>query len=208
MHLLLQSADFSPLGRFDPATLTEQEVMEIMFAPDNFDQARVQLGGGGEDRCSWLGVECNKAKNVTSIIWHGTVIALKGNFNFEMLPTHLTRLILYMQEMSGEIQTSRLPEGLDMLIVQACHFTGTVDMQSLPPKLRKLIITGNEITHISDIRGLPKRMEICKVNEMNVREAKIFVGKLPSSALEIDLRDCRIEKLIFEYERDRERVLV
>ena len=206
MSCLCLFADYSALDRVDPSMLSEQQRMELLFTPDNYEEARKLLKGDESDACTWEGVYCDDFRHIGTISWHIDRVHLEGHINFQMLSPMLTLFNLYKQRLSGDIDVSALPRTLKVFCAQDCYFTGTLDLCSLPWGLTQFIFSGNDLHSLSAIKNLPDTLRTLRVTESTVAEKSVHVGKLPDSKLVVDLKGCGITEVTLENEADRRRV--
>ena len=65
-------------GRMRPSMLSDQQLMELLFTPDNATEARETLEGDEDDACSWKGIMCtDDGRNVTEVIWGSNFVHFK-----------------------------------------------------------------------------------------------------------------------------------
>ena len=204
--LTFSLADMQRIGRVDATMLSQQQMMELFFTPDDYDVARVQLKGAEDDACSWHEVQCDEAKNITKIEWLSTSIRLQGSLNFSMLPPKLKSLSMYLQDLIGEVNVCALPQKMEYFGIQACRFTGTLDLGSLPRTLHHVYIMDNKITGIVNLCNLPEGLQMFQVRDSNVEQAHLHIGALPASKLEIRLEKCKIASITYDDPSDSTRV--
>ena len=139
--ILLLSVDIANIGRVNPSTLSDQQLMELFFTPKDYESTRRELEGDEDNACTWRGVRCTGSNEVTLIDWHRSDLEIEGSIDFRMLRPLLLRLNLYCQPLTGEVDMSALPTELVTLCIQSCHLTGTLDLGNLPKTLQELFFT-------------------------------------------------------------------
>ena len=204
--LTLLTADISGLSRFNRAMLSETQVMELFFVPDDYDDAREHLQGDASDACTWTGLECNTNKQVMHIDWFDYDLYLAGEINFTIFPQHLCTLVLIDQKLRGEVNLCALPTTMRCIQIESCPVTGTLDLASLPEGLQTLTFTDNRITGIRNVRNLPVTLRRLQVMESAVQPKSVHIGKLPSSEIRINLYNCGLKEITFEDVADKEQV--
>ena len=208
MHLLLRyfCLENSHAGRINPSMLSDQQLMELFFTPDDFDKAREALGGDEDDACSWEGVRCELNSNIRCIDWHCCSLRVKGAVSFEMLPPRLELLSLYSQELYGEINTTALPKQMECLCVQETFLSGTLDLGSLPRGLTEMTVEHNRISAIVNFFDLPEALYHFEIKEKNIVERSLHIGSLPEGDLEVDIEQCQLQNVTFANPADAKRV--
>ena len=204
--LTLLTADMSGLGRVNRAMLSETQVMELFFVPDDYDDSREKLKGDASDACTWKGLECNTNKQVMRIDWFDYDLDLAGEINFTMLPQYLCSLVLIDQKLRGEVDLCALPMTMLCIQIEFCHVTGTLDLGGLPNGLQGLYFTDNRISGIRNVRNLPVTLRRLQVNETAAQPKSVHIGKLPSSEIRINLYNCGLKEITFEDVADKEQV--
>ena len=208
MHSIFHflTADNTSLGRFDPVMLTDHMLMEIFYAPDDYEKSRAAMGGDEDNACTWRKIRCDEDQNVTHIEWHSINVKLHGSMHFQSLPPKLMRCNIYNQQIRGEIDTSNFPRSLKYFSLQRTQMTGTVDLGNLPLGLNMLFIMNNEITALTNVVNLPASITDIAINEKNLREKTIFVGKLPGDRVYLDFIDCGFTDIRCADPADRSRI--
>ena len=207
---LVLSADESHIGRMNPSMLSDQQMIELFFTPDDFDVAHAHLGGSTSDACSWVGVGCadDGDETIEEIDWHSVDLILQGSLCFEMLPRDIRIVSLYEQALSGSVDISDLPVKLEVICVQKCFLSGTLDVGNLPHSLTQLHFLGNRITSLINLRDLPEGLEHFRVVEGHIEEKSIFVGKLPQGDFIVRLDGCGYTDVRLEDKSDSDRVKI
>ena len=207
--LFTVSADISSLGRFDPAMLSDHNLMELFFTPENFDAAREVLGGDPDDCCTWAEVTCSPEGQITKINWCSyNVGKFAGSFDFLKFPKHMVNFNLYDEPFVGEVDFTALPETLLDVGLQRCAFSGTVDLGALPPDLRNIWIMGNQITALKNVCNLPPRLGCIIFQEENIQHESIRIGKLPQNGTVLRLQNCGFTDIQYEDPEDIESVFL
>ena len=204
--LTLLAIDVPGLGRADLSMLSETQVMELFFVPDDYDYAREHLEGDASDACTWTGLECNAHQQVERIDWLDYMVDIAGEINFSMFPCHLRALLLINQEIRGEVSLVALPMTIEDIQVEYCRVKGTLDLGSLPQNLKSLVFICNGLTGLVNVLNLPATLKHVQINECRVQPKSLYIGKLPSKDLRIDLYDCGITVMILEDDGDRPQI--
>ena len=204
--LRLFSMDIAGIGRIDTSSLTDQQMMEMFFVPDNLEDAREALLGDEDDACTWSKVTCDGSDHITEIDWHSIYFTLQGSIDFPMMPRHLEYFNLYDQKLVGAVDTTNLPEALQYFCIEECFFTGTLDLGNLPHKLDNFIVMDNKITGLVNFCNLPSSLVMLFIKEPIESSKQIRIGKLPKSLNDIFLQVKGTEMLYFEEKSDRGRV--
>ena len=203
--LFLFSADIPGIGRMHKDQLSDHQLMEMFFTPDNFAQAREALGGTEDDSCSWNHVTCESGR-VTRISWHQPNITVAGSVCTAMLPPALRSLNLYIQPLHGEIDTSDLPRTLEIFCVQSCAFTGTVHLLNLPPKISQFFVISNQISGMTNVENIPGTLRAVRVQEQAVVMKRIRIGRIPERKITFNFIGCTIDEVIYADRADIGRV--
>ena len=204
--LTLLAADVPGLGRVDLSMLSETQVMELFFVPDDYEDSREHLKGDASDACTWTGMECNTYHQVERIGWLDYIVDIAGEINFLMFPRHLRALLLINQEIRGEVNLLTLPTTIEDIQVEYCRIKGTLDFGSLPLNLKSLVFICNGLTGLVNVLNLPATLKHVQINECRVQPKSLYIGKLPSKDLRIDLYDCGITVMILEDDGDRPQI--
>ena len=206
--LSLLLSDATPAGRFAADMLTPQQRMELLFTPDDDEDARAQLKGDPEDACTWLKVQCDRDENFQKISWYSTYLTLSGSVDFAMLPQTLMEIYIVRQAIRGTIKTSKFPETLNKFLIHSCFMSGLLDIDSLPPNCILFVIIGNQIDGISAFSNLPDTLEVFRINEPGLTGKVVRIGTLPASKLKINLKGSNVQSLVHENPLDESRVLL
>ena len=133
----------SPIGRFDASMLTDHQMMELFFTPEDTDTLQRYNAlyfdfddCGRDDACTWLGVTCSSKGHVVEIEWKERDVVVCGSIDFSKLPRCVKTVYLVAEALYGEVDTSVLPRSLESFKLQNCEFTGSLDMRILPPHLK------------------------------------------------------------------------
>ena len=206
MFTLLTSAD-THIGRFDPAMLTDQQLMELFFTPDDRRSQNYGEFADPDDVCSWDGVTCTNDGTVQNISWSSVFCRIIGTIDFLKMPQHMIELTFFDAELSGEINTSSLPQSLFRFCVRGCNFHGSLDVSQLPRGLCSFGVSANSITAVSSIVNLPSTILEFIICEEFLDTKSIHIGKLPSPCGRIEISGCGFEKVTFEDPEDAKNVL-
>ena len=204
----LFTIDTTIAGRCDSSMLTQQQMVELFFTPDDPDKSRKDLKGDPDDACTWEGIECTASGNIHRIEWCSWALQLKGSIDFKMFPLHVDFINLYDQGLYGEVDTIALPDSLEELCLQNCLFTGTLDLGSLPPRMRCFEVLNNEITAMCNVQNIPETVQWLTVREKHIVAKTIYVGALPESKLELKFIDCGFTEVVCARESDVDRVQI
>ena len=207
-HTLCRFAlsDILALGRVDPSTLSDQQLMELFFTPDDYEKSRREFGGQEDNACTWERTACDSDGRLTSICWEGADMTLKGIIEMALLPPELIFFNLINQALRGKVNTSNLPENLEFLCIENTELSGTLDMANLPRKLTEFVVVENSITAVGDIVNLPEKLKYLTIGEQNVLHERIRIGTLPSKYFKLHIADCGFEAVDLENPEDRHRV--
>ena len=207
--LFLLSADVQGLGRFEASMLTDQQAIELFFAPTDYDEARKALGGEEADACTWQDVTCNDKRRIVRIDWHQSFIELSGSMDFSMLPRCLEYLNLYKEDFVGEVHATALPETLIFFCIECCKFTGTLDLSSLPPRIDQLIIRDNYVSALVFPQGtnrLPSKLKALYIKERHILNLPIRIGLLPEGDIDVELGYMSTADVLCESLEDKWRI--
>ena len=188
MHLLLLSADFSPLGRLNADMLDDQTRMEILVSgsgPQHAFRPFTDEHGEYKDKCTWDGVECDDSGSVIEIVWNPYMWPAQGTVTFDHLPR---KLIVFEScnddgrdiRVSGTLSTSLLPPSMRVFCLQKESFSGTLDLQSLPDSLENFDVHANNFSGEIDLTALPKALLDLDLSRNNL-SGSINFEKLPES---------------------------
>ena len=216
MILLALTTGDTHAGRFDPGMLSEQDIVELLFTPNDYEAARAALSGEADDACTWNSVVCNEQREIIKIMWNSIrkgVARVEGSINFAYIPPNIQRLELSNQKkLIGDVNTRSLPGSLRSFILQDCAFTGVLDLGNLPRGIIELDVQRNKITGIVHIENLPENMKWLYIIEKNVEGSGIHIGKLPPTkssqtrGLQMTLGCHAPKNISFADEADRKRV--
>ena len=200
--LIALTMDIVGLSRIDPSTLTDQQMIELFFSPDDFEASRVAFRGDEDDACSWNSVKCDEFGYIVEFHWLN--ITLDGSINFKMIPRHLIWLNIGFQSLIGEVETTNLPQNMIFFCIQKCFFTGTVDLGALPRSLTDFYAMENKISGLVNVCNLPSTLRDLQIIE-NI-EGTVNVQKLPETLSQVTFDIGSAVVLNFEDESDRDRV--
>ena len=201
MSPLLTSAD-THVGRFDPAMLTDHQLMELFFTPDESDPGEFHQSGDQDDVCSWKGVTCTEEKSVTKITWASYHFNMAGTLDFTKIPQKVKQINFYDLPLYGEVEICALPQSMMNVCLQDCKFSGSLDIRALPRQIESFIVKGNQITSVGDICDLPRSLRVLKIGESAVTHKNLHVAQLPSTGIRVDLSGCGFTKITFENQED------
>ena len=132
--------------------------------------------------CSWSGVECNEAKQITSVLWYSRNLKgtlhwrqlshlrmkhlrlydnkLAGEVLLDQLPENMTALGLYLNSFSGPLDLVHLPAGMEVIGLQYNQFSGWVELSHLPPSLNDISLLSNQnLCGELDVSHLPYKVQ-------------------------------------------------
>ena len=204
----LLTIDATLAGRCDPSMLTQQQMVELFFTPEDPKEAREHLKGDPDDACTWEGIDCTEDGDIREILWRGWRFPLEGSIDFRMFPMAVKFVNIYEQGLRGDIDTTAFPESLEHLCLDKCFFTGTIDLGSLPPQMRTFEVFYNEITAVCNVQNIPKTVTSLRIREANIVAKTIHVGALPESDLKLSFLECGFTKVVCARESDLERVYI
>ena len=195
----LCTADAS-LGRFDFSSLSHQQLMEMLI--ENINGAakleyKADDTGDYLDVCTWLDIECDDDKNVTSIEFDS---CFRGDLNIEYIPQTVRRFKLLSEGATGTLDTSALSVNLEDFFIPYNDFSGEVNFRTLPPCLERFNISYNQLTGSVDLTALPNILKLLDLagNEFS---GEVSLTELPACLCELDLSECsffgsiRLDKL-------------
>ena len=138
----------------------EQNLMRLLYAVENSHLIVDKQKPG----CDWRGVHCNVGGDVLYISWPR--MELRGELNFELLPSKMERFYIHDNHLSGEFLFEYLPLTLEFFSIKGNRFTGnlnfhyfsesikyidlgmnffsgTIDFSLRPLSLREIYLNGN-----------------------------------------------------------------
>ena len=177
--ILSHCADITSLGRMNPSMLSDQQMVELLYTPDDYNHSRRQLQGDADDVCTWRGIYCTEAKEIEAIDWYIRSATLKGSIDFHMLPPLIKYLEISDQRLRGEIDARSLPDGLEYIIIVSCLFTGTLDLGGLPRAMKEAYFKNNHVTAVVNLENFPALLDTLSVQESHNTNKSIRIGKLP-----------------------------
>ena len=203
--LSLSFADSTTAGRINTDMLSEQQVMELFFTPDNHEDARDLLEGDEDDACSWTGIECDDDGRIFQIKWENTDNILHGSLNFSMFPHHTEYFGVEGQRLVGEIDVGHLSASLVFVGIHGTRITGTLDIEKLPRELIFFLISDNAICDIINVQNLPKSLQMLKVQERGIHKEVLVIEKLGRSCARLDFTNCDFKDIQFKDPADARR---
>ena len=212
MQLTFLCADFSMLGRFDPSMLTEQQMLELFFTPQDENEARADLRGDADDGCTWMGITCTyeyeetTKKSITGIDWCPWEVHLVGSIDFRRIPPHTEFISLNEQALSGTMDATGFPESLTQICLQKCAFSGTIDLGHLPEEMQVFEVYDNCFTAVQNVCDLPYTLESLVIEEPSIESKTIHVGELPANDLQPSFIGCGFIDFSCESDEDRNRI--
>ena len=176
--ILVLSID-SAIGRIDKNMLSDQELMEIVFAEITGAEHRFKdLCGDFVDACVWRGVKCDADGNVVS--FHDISDALQGTFYVDCIPPKLRTFCLRGVGSPGTIDAARLPINIESFNISDNAFSGTVDFQNLPTHLVAFRVHSNSFTGSANLDDLPPKLQKLEISQ-NRFSGSVLLTKLPSN---------------------------
>ena len=194
IQLLPNSAFCAEAGRVDRSMLTDHQLMQIFFTPDDFEEARRELGGDEDNACLWAGVTCIPAHRIDTIEWDRNFdfgrpsLGLSGSIDFSCLPPLLMSLRLSRQKFKGELDTSALPKNLKQFSVRECGLDGAVDLGNLPRAMEYFDVRWNNVSGIVNVHSIPPSIKILAIEEAHVKICALHIGKLPKNECSLVLK--------------------
>ena len=95
------------------------------------------------------------------------------------------------------VDLMHLPVDLNILCIEYTSLSGTLDLSALPRKLDQLFFTHNAITSVKDLVNIPETLRYFAVNEGNVVENSIVIGKKHMEELTISFDGCGFKNVTF-----------
>ena len=175
---------------FDPAMLSDSQMMDLFFTPCRPANARRELGGDPSDACSWSNVACNGEGDVVSISWCSFNIFLTGEIDLAKIPRKAAQVTLDDLSFDGEADVTALPHSLVSLSLRLCRFYGTLNLSRLPPRMTHFSVASNRISALEGVTNLPETLKSLTVNDQNLTHTSVCVDKLPPQLLEVDFTEC------------------
>eukprot|EP00008_Paramoeba_atlantica_P010039 CAMPEP_0201484058 /NCGR_PEP_ID=MMETSP0151_2-20130828/8248_1 /ASSEMBLY_ACC=CAM_ASM_000257 /TAXON_ID=200890 /ORGANISM="Paramoeba atlantica, Strain 621/1 / CCAP 1560/9" /LENGTH=131 /DNA_ID=CAMNT_0047867515 /DNA_START=62 /DNA_END=453 /DNA_ORIENTATION=+ len=108
--------------------------------------------------CTWAGVTCNSADEVTSISWKSR--GLKGNLTWGSLPHTVCTLCVSQNGLGGTVPVHLFPPKLSHLYIQNNIFFGPFDTISLPHALVEIWSSGTKFSGVLDLTLLPPLLKM------------------------------------------------
>ena len=185
----------SPIGRFDPNLLSDQEKMEIVFAGIAFDAKRAHgLCDETEewrDFCKTTFIRCDAKGSIFQVdnaFFHGS-----GSLSLDFLPSKIKQFDLSnlneRERLCGTLGTEKLPQGLRSFSLRHQSLSGTVNVQTLPKEIRIFDISDNGFEGTCDLTALPKKI-IELIVEENKFRGTVSLQSLPPAMEILNLRSC------------------
>ena len=200
--MLFHLAAVDPLGRFDPASLSDQTIMEL-FA-DQLGNVREWLYTADGDYqwvCDWAGVTCTDG-NVTQITQELCIKSTSSALvRVGFLPPHLESLAIgsYFDSVRLRnriaIESEKLPSGLKCINIRNCNFTEGLDFVALFASLEALetiTFLSNRLGEMVDLSALPRTTEDCALIETELFGRCQLVG-LPDRLIFLNCKTNRLE---------------
>ena len=194
-HLFFLSALDSSSGRVSKSTLSDQELMEIVFG--SLDQAEsFKENGLFKDVCDWKIVKCNADRRVVRV--SSALFIGKGIVMLDYIPELVTRFgipgpIFGNKEIVGALETNSLPNRLKIFQISANAFYGTVDVPNLPRTLEMFNISNNAFSGTLDMGNLPPNLEFFGANG-NAFSGVFCLVSIPHSLVSVDASNNKFER--------------
>ena len=159
--LLLSSAD-TAAGRFDPSSVPDQTMMELLIEglePISKDQF---LDDDDEylDVCDWEGVTCEDPDVVAEISLR---LAIEGSLALDRIPRQCVYCHIIFNGCAGTFNAAEMPRGLKVLSLKGNKFLGELDTASLPPHIYDLDVLGNQLAGSVVLSTLPQGLEFLNI---------------------------------------------
>ena len=199
----------SEFGKFDIASLSQQESMELLVAdlPDASKRVFQDDTENFLDITQWNGLSLNANGEINAIQWRkafeggqidlrfvphtvGTLMVreccLTGTADLSRLPSSLESLHLTRNVLSGSIDLTAMPVGLVTVNMSQNKIEGSIDLTRMPSGLAYLSLHDNLLVGTVDLRSLPAGLkELCLRN--NALSGAIDLGHLPGALEDLDL---------------------
>ena len=170
MHIvrLILAAELSPLGRVSTASLSDQQLMELMLADIGSACTIQDQDGNFTDLTKLKEVTLDDNGNIASIQFNANFGARAyaddflepgGEIHLQWMPEHVQTFNCTSFDFIGEIDTSALPAGLQNFDVTENFFSGTLDLTSLPGAMTHFAAQMNNLTGSVDLTALPASLE-------------------------------------------------
>ena len=201
------------LGRFDPGSLPDQVLMELLVDGMNEDRKRMFQDNSGTftDVSEWPGVQCDDDR-VTSVDFDTyryneepfpfayvprlaekfsiTLGNLHGTLDPSLLPVDLKEFSVFSNELHGSIDCDAFPKNMTHIVLGGNEFCGSLKLSSLPRSIAIFQADNNNFSGEVELNDLPPAME-CLFLDDNDLTGKIHIERLPKAMKCLDLsRNC------------------
>ena len=157
---VLHAGDES-LGRVDFASLSQQNLMEMLVGDINARKMFHDSDGFFLDETEWMGVRCDLYGTVESIKWsnmHDSFFTDGGTIHLEWLPSTVQSFDIYRNHLFGRVDLTRLPAPMKLLILSVNRLEGAADFTALPREMQYLYLSNNSLCGSVNIENLPSSL--------------------------------------------------
>ena len=189
-------ADADGLGRVDPACLSEQTRMEILFSDVQNIKALQDAHGEFLPLVEWPGLRIRghveEIKCGRRIEFHGPddisiyAIGPGGSIDLHWIPSHVVHFSIIGLHLHGTIDTAALPETLAHLGITENNFRGPFALENLPKGMERIEARGNLLDGTLNFSALPSTMLYLDAAQNNF-SGTIDLTALPESMRALDL---------------------
>ena len=108
VFILTNACEEEYLSRLDPALLSQQSLMEMLF--DGLeDKDHLNDENGNFTECEdWEAVECDEKNNIIALNAGDFTVEVKGTVNFHFLPSTVRTVYFDDQRINGTVDTESL----------------------------------------------------------------------------------------------------
>ena len=209
MFTLVLCADPSILGRFDKASLSDQNLMELFVGEFKDVDIAKDKDKNFISIEKWCVLHLDAAKYVTSInmslgnvVFGGQQTLFRsieegcfdegGPVDFQYVPPTVISLRIFHLYLTGTIETQDLPRGLKAFEIPSNKISGTFDTAALPGSLESVNVSYNKLEGSVHLESLPKALKYFQVQN-NTFTGGLKLDVLPEGLISINLGHNRFE---------------
>ena len=209
MITLAFCADPSILGRFDKASLSDQNLMELFVGEFKDVGIAKDMDTNFISIEKWSVLHLDAAKHVTTInmslenvVFGGSYTNFRsieegcfdegGSVDFQYVPPTVISLRIVHLYLSGTIETRDLPRGLKTLEIPSNKISGTFDTAALPGSLESVDVSYNKLEGSVHLESLPEALKYFRVQN-NTFTGDLEFDALPEGLISMNLAHNRFE---------------